>query len=481
MPIDMEGTQTSDHKDSVPLVLDVDGTVLRTDLLYETFWAALGRDFWRTTRVCLASWRSPARLKRDLVSIATPEIELLPFRQDVVDKALAAQKSGRPVHLASGSDQTLVDAVADYLGLEGEHFGSNPECNLTASTKAAVLVDSFGENKFDYAGNSRDDLEPWKKARRIIAVSPGATLSARLEALGKPVETIRDGWQVKDLLHEMRPHQWVKNLLLFLPLLAAHRLEPGAVLSVFLAVVAFSLAASSIYILNDLLDLDADRRHPEKRNRPIASGRLPIRTSMLCSVGLGVIALTIAYVTNPLVALMTFGYMMTTLVYSLCLKHIRWVDILTLAFLFLLRVLTGAVASQTMVSGWLLGIVLTVFIALAIAKRSTGLSRAFRGGHLPGRGYDQNDVPSLRNFAYASILATGIQFLIYTSSTEAGSLYASQGILALAVIPVVLWLVRVIRLSELGREDYDPVVFVIHDRPGLLLAGAGLAIIFLAI
>ncbi len=462
-------------------MLDVDGSLLRSDLLFETFWAAMGRNIWRTLGLWLSRMRSSARLKHDLLAIAQPEIELLPFRPEIVDMALKAQKAGRPVHLASGADQGLVDALAQYLGLEGEHFGSHPDSNLTRSAKAALLADRFGEGGFDYVGNAWDDLDVWHVARRIIAVAPGPALAARLSTLDKPVEILPDGWSFADLVHELRPLHWLKNVLLFLPLLAAHRLELAPFLSVALAVVAFSLTASSIYIINDLLDLDSDRRHPEKRNRPIASGIVPIRTAMATSAALWVVALALAFLVNPTVAAMTFGYFLATLVYSLWLKHLRWLDILTLAFLFQLRVLTGAVASQTAISPWLLGVVFAVFLSLAVAKRFTGLTRAFRGSRLPGRGYDQSDTQPLRYVAYASVLLATVLFLAYTASAEARMLYSSTGLLALLTLPAMAWLIRMIRLSELGREDYDPVVFVTHDWPGLALASAGVIIVLLAI
>lgn len=395
--------------------------------------------------------------------------------------ALVARKAGRPVHLASGADQTLVDGLAAFLGFAGQHFGSTPDRNLTGPAKAALLTDRFGQGGFDYAGNAPDDLDTWKAARRVIAVSPDPALSARIAALEKPTQILSDGWTLKDLVREMRPRHWIKNLLLFLPLLAAHRLDLGAVLPVTVAFLAFSLSASSIYIANDLLDLDSDRRHPEKRNRPIASGLLPIRTAMFVGAGLAAIALAIAYSVAPMVAAMTLAYIVATLVYSLWLKHLRWLDIVTLAVLFLMRVLTGAVAAQTDISGWLIGVVFAVFLSLAVAKRFSALTRAFRGRHLPGRGYDHNDLGPLRFVAYTSILAAGVQMLVYVASDEVRGLYDSTAVLAFLVVPVVLWLVRMIRLSELGREDYDPVVFVTRDRASLLLAGFGIAIILLAI
>jgi len=473
-------TGITDNADNVPLVIDVDGTLLRTDLLYETFWAALGHDFLATLLVLLRCWTSPARLKADLRRIAEPEIELVPVRDSVLDLALGAIAAGRPVHLASGSDQGLVDAVAQRFGFEREHFGTQADRNLTDATKAAFLDAKFGPQGYDYAGNSWADLKSWKNARQIIAVSPGARLSARLERLGSPVRTIKDGWGLAALLRELRPHQWVKNLLLFLPLLSAQDVHPASVFAVLLAVIAFSMGASAIYILNDMLDLEADRMHPEKRNRPIASGALPIRAAMGASTLLVIMALTLAFLVSPGVAGLTFLYMLSSLTYSLWLKKLRWVDVITLACLFLLRVLTGVAASGIQVSPWVLGFVFAVFFTLACVKRLTALSRAFRGGKLPGRGYSFEDLGNLEKAAFISIGAAAILFIGHAFSPTAAEQYASPRLLALAVLPIMSWLFRIVRLSKAGIEHYDPIRFVFHDKIGLALAAAGLAIVLFA-
>lgn len=481
MPTNSQADDSRDSAKSVPLVLDVDGTLLRTDLLYETFWAALGHSFFATLRVLLACWTSPPRLKRRLREIAEPNIDLLPVREPVLDRAREAIAQGCRVHLASGSDQGLVEAVAQRFDLPGEHFGTQRARNLKGRTKAAFLNEKFGVQGYDYAGDSWADQMSWQNARRVIAVSPGPHLSAWLAGLGKPVEIIRDGWTAKVLLKELRPHQWVKNLLLLLPLITVHDIQPGTVFQVLLAMVAFSLGASTIYIVNDLLDLDADRQHPEKRNRPIASGALPIRTAMAASVLLGMVALGLAFLVNPTVAALTLTYMTSSLVYSLWLKKLRWLDVFTLAGLFLLRVLTGAAASQISVPVWLLAFVFVVFFTLACVKRMTGLARAVKDGHLPGRGYTPRDQVSLEKISYFGVFLAALFFVGYVYSPAAAELVSSPNLLVFAVLPLTLWLWRVVRLSELGKEDYDPIVFVSHDKVGLAFVLIGVVIAFLAI
>lgn len=468
------------HDANVPLVLDVDGTLLRTDLLYETFWAALGSDVVATLRGVVSNWRRPERLKQALIEIDRPAIELLPVREPVLEMARAAVQAGRPVHLVSGSNQALIDALAEVLELPGDHYGSDCDRNLTDATKAAFLVEQFQSGGYDYVGNARADLKSWGEARKIIAVEPDRGLLQQIKALGKPVEILPDGWGASEVVRELRPHQWVKNLLLFVPLLISQTFSAGAFLAVLLATAAFSLGASSIYVLNDLLDLEADRRHPEKRFRPIAAGRLPISAAMRISLLLILLALSLGYLVDPSVALLTLTYMAGSLSYSLWLKKRRWLDLLALTGLFLLRLLTGAVAAGVIVTPHLLALGFVVFFTLACVKRLTALSRMPTRAHLPGRGYAPGDLIPLERAAYTGVGLSGAAFLVYVMDANAAGLYSAPLVAAMAVIPAVLWLFRMVRLSIAGREDYDPVRFLLHDRAGLALVAAGAGLLLLA-
>ncbi len=477
----MEKQISTDQPDLTPLVLDVDGTLLRTDMLYENFWAAMGHDSRATLRALATRWTRPNLLKGELREIAEPNVALLPVRPAVVELAQRARQDGREVYLASGSDHGLVDAVARRLDLPGTHFGSDGTRNLTEQTKAQALIDRFGAGGFDYAGNSAADLPAWTAARRIIAVSPGAAMRRRLGAMGKPLQIVDDRTGFAALWHELRPHQWIKNVLLLLPLLVAHEFGVTAVLSALMAALAFSVGASSIYILNDLLDLEADRLHPKKRERPIASGALPIREAMGASAVLVALALMLAWLAGPPVAGLTALYMVTSLSYSLWLKRHRWVDLFSLAFMFLLRVLTGAAAAQIAMPIWVLAFVFTVFLTLACVKRMTELARSKQRGKLPGRGYSFDDFKTLEWVAGLGIAASSALFLAYAFSGHSAARYETQWLFALAVLPIAVWLFRVVRLSELGREDYDPIEFVTHDRAGLLIAALGAGLVLLAV
>lgn len=465
----------------IPLVLDVDGTLLRTDLLYESFWAALGRDFTATLTATFRHLNRPERLKLALANIARPRTDLLPVRDAVLDLAREAAQAGRAVHLVSGSNQTLIDDLARRLDLPGPHFGSDSDRNLTDATKAAFLKDKFGEGGYDYAGNAQVDLKSWAGARRIIAVEPGAALARSIAGLDKPVFAVADGWGMSEIIREMRPHQWVKNLLLFLPLLASHSVSPSAFVAVSVAALAFSFGASSIYVLNDLLDLEADRSHPEKRFRPIASGALPIAPAMRVSVVLALLAVFLALSVSLQVALLTLAYMAGSLSYSLWLKIRRWLDLIALTGLFLLRMLTGAVAAHSGVTLHLLALGFAVFFTLACVKRLTALSRMRQRDHLPGRGYSSRDLVPLERAAHTGAVLSGVIFVAYVWHEHAEGHYSAPLLASMASVPLMAWLFRMIRLGISGQEDYDPVRFFLHDKMGLALVGSGAMLLVLAV
>lgn len=464
----------------VPLVLDIDGTLLRTDLLFETLSAALGKDLWATVRAVATLHWSPARLKRRLLDIAAPDLASLPLRGEVLELAREAMARGRQVVLTSGADQALVDRLALQLGLPGPHFGSDGRQNLTGTAKAALFVARFGKQGFDYAGDSADDLPVWRAARRIIAVAPGPRLARRVAAIGRPVQEVGTPWTYASFLREIRPHQWLKNLLLLVPLVAAHDLAPERLIAVLMMMVSFSLAAATVYIVNDIFDLGADRAHPEKRFRPIASGALPIKVAALASGALAAVALASAAFVGWQAVALTLAYLVLSFAYSAWLKHRRWIDLAVLAGLYYLRIVTGAVVAGIGISGWLLGFCFAVFFTLAAVKRLTELARR-SGATLPGRGYSAADQGRVFGAAYVGCAAAAALYFAYTFSSEAFALYREPTPLRLATLPVAAWLVRMIRLGHDGREDYDPTAFVLHDRPGLVIALAGIALVLLAV
>ncbi|MCC0069163.1 MAG: UbiA family prenyltransferase [Rhodobacteraceae bacterium] len=462
-----------------PLVLDVDGTFLKTDMLFECLWAGLGTDPLPTLRAAVTHFRHPERLKAELVRIAPIRTDLLPVNPAVADLALRSRMAGREVVLASASDRSLVTRLAAEYGLSERVFASDATQNLKGARKAEALVQAFGERGFDYAGDNPVDMAVWARAENAIVV--GRVPQAReLSARGQNVVEIGGGWNWRALVKSLRPHQWVKNVLLLLAMIAAHRFDLATLIPILWAIVAFSAAASSIYIVNDLLDLEADRLHPTKCRRPFASGDVPIQVGMVAFAGLAILSLGIAATLNAQFFGVVVLYMVTSLAYSLKLKRMRWIDISTLAALYTIRVVAGAAAAQVDVSVYMLIFIFPIFITLGCVKRLTELTLATSDDRLPGRGYGRPDRSDLLNVAMLGTFWALVIFFLYSLSDQGQELYPTTWILWVAMIPMTLWLVRMVMLGWYGKQDYDPIVFAMRDKFGIGLLMIILSLMFWA-
>ena len=331
-------------------------------------------------------------------------------------------------------------------------------------------------------------IEALKSAEKAVALSTrdypelATALAAQLgialsEAKG---ETRPQSWNVRALLKAIRPHQWVKNILLLLPLLAAHRFDSGSLLLALLGIVAFSAAASSIYVVNDLVDLEADRLHPKKCKRPFASGTVPLTVGMLTGLVLVSVALGVGAYLGPKFLAITLLYVFVSVAYSMRLKRMRWVDIILLASLYSVRVGAGAAAAGVAVSGAMLFFIFPVFLTLGAVKRLTELTLATNDERLPGRGYGRPDRGKLLNFAVVSMISALLIFFIYSQSAQAMALYPDRWFLWLAILPLAAWLFRMVRLGYYGKQDYDPIVFALSDKRGIGLILITLSLMFYA-
>ena len=444
-----------------PRVLDADGTLLRTDMLLEGFWKGLGTDPIATLKA-IALVGDRAAFKAEIARIAPLRADLLPVHADIAAMALDAKEKGREVAIASASDVSYVQPLADHYGIE-RVFASEGGVNLKGTAKAEALVAAYGEAGFDYAGNDKSDRKIWDHADHAIVVGAAGGGAKGLAN----VTQLDGGWSPRAVLKSMRPHQWVKNVLLFLPMIAAHAFYMEAFLTVCLGLVSFSAAASCIYIVNDLLDIEADRLHVKKCKRPFAAGTVPIPIGMLTCAILAVIALGVgAALSWQMFGVVAF-YMMLSLAYSLRLKRLRWIDIAVLASLYTLRVVAGAAASGVDASIFMLIFIFPIFITLGCVKRMTELALATDDKPLPGRGYARGDLGDLLNMSAIGMAGALVIFFLYSYSDQALGLYPDQWLLWVALIPIAAWLYRMVRLGYMGRMDYDPIVFALSDRRGL--------------
>jgi 4-hydroxybenzoate polyprenyltransferase len=457
-----------------PLVLDADGTLLRTDMLLEGIWKGFGMDPAATLKAfTLVGDR--ATFKAEIARIAPLRVDLLPVNADIVAMAIDAKVAGREVAIASASDVSLVQPLADYYGIE-RVFASHNGVNLKGTAKADALVAAYGEQGFDYAGNDKSDRKIWDHSDGAIVVGNAGGGARGLSN----VTQVAGGWSPRAVLKSMRPHQWVKNVLLFLPMIAAHAFFFDTFLAVCLGIVSFSAAASCIYIVNDLLDIEADRLHVKKCRRPFAAGTVPIPIGMLTCAGLGVIALGVAAILSWQMFDVVAFYMALSLAYSLRLKRLRWIDIAVLASLYTLRVVAGAAASGVDASIFMLIFIFPVFISLGCVKRMTELALAQDDEPLPGRGYARRDLGDLLNMSVIGMVGALLIFFLYSYSDQALALYPDQWLMWLALLPVAAWLYRMVRLGYMGRMDYDPIVFAMSDIRGIGYLLITLSLLFYA-
>jgi 4-hydroxybenzoate polyprenyltransferase/phosphoserine phosphatase len=464
----------------LPLCVDLDGTLLRTDSLHEALVSALRRAPWIAFALPFWLLRGRAAFKREVARRAELDPALLPYDPGVLELIRAERGKGRRIVLATAADESIAQAVARHLGLFDEVVASDGTHNLKGAGKASALRERFGERGFDYVGDSRADHAPWSAAA-VAYVCGDARTARRLEGQGMRVVAVaRTSGLRWPLLRVLRTHQWMKNLLVFVPVVTAHRLQDAlAVRSACLAFAAFCLAASGAYVLNDLADLDHDRRHVHKRRRAFAAGELPLWTGVLLAPILLAAAFALSMPLTPAFRLELAVYVGATMAYSLWLKRIVLVDVFTLAALYGVRILAGAAAIPVPVSHWLLVFSLFLFLSLALAKRYAELAALARrdGSDAPGRGYRTADLPLVGLMGVACGQLSVLVFALYITSADVRMLYAHPLVLWLACPVLLYWIARVWLFAYRGELHEDPLVFALRDRVSVGLGLATLAVL----
>lgn len=471
--------------DCTPLVVDVDGTLICSDLLYESALQLIATQPWNTWK--LGTWLAggKASLKQNLVEATDPHIATIPLREETVAYIAAAKAHGRPVWLASASDRRWVEQIAARIdGIDGV-MGSDGVTNLAGPNKAKALVEHFGQKGFDYIGDHHDDMPVWDAARRAILVAQSSRLERAVKRRFADAEVIaRPKTAIKSYFKAMRPYQWAKNALVFLPAIAGHSIgEFSVLLAGFIAFWAFSFAASSAYFINDLLDLPGDRDHHRKRNRPIAAAQIQIPHAIAMAAGLMTLAIVIAALL-PLEFLgILGGYVVITLAYSFYLKRQMLVDVIILGGLYTIRVLGGIAAAGEEKSQWLLMFCLFFFLSLAIVKRCSELVARRDAGKSspPGRGYAIKDLAMLLPLGAAAGYASVMVVMLYLSSPQIIALYAHPLRMWLICPLLIYWISRTLMLANRNKMHDDPIIFAMTDKISWLTGGVAAIIIAVSI
>jgi 4-hydroxybenzoate polyprenyltransferase/phosphoserine phosphatase len=458
--------ETGAEAGDVPLCVDLDGTLIRSDLLTDGLLAVLGtpRGLGHLPKLMTTD---RAVLKQRVAEFVDVDPATLPYNEELLAYLRAEKARGRKLVLATAADRLNAQKIADHLGLFDEVIASDGVRNLKAAAKAEALVARFGERGYSYAGNDAADLPVWKCARKLVLVNVSAAV--RREAVaGATVEAeFRDaGSLLTAAARALRPYQWVKNVLVFVPMVTAHALnDPQSWRAGLIVFLAFCATASGIYIINDLSDLAADRRHPRKRERPFASGRLKPAFGIGLALLLLAAGMVLAHAVNALsiVAL----YAVASIMYSWVLKEFPLVDVFMLAGLYTARIVGGGLATGHPASLWLLAFSGFFFLSLALVKRAEELQSVARSDGTRAairRGYMPEDGTLLQQFGCASAFAASVVLALFVSSNSAMTRYSSQEVLW-GIVPLMLfWQCRIWLAASRGKMHHDPIVFAAGDK-----------------
>jgi 4-hydroxybenzoate polyprenyltransferase len=456
-----------------PVCVDLDGTLVKSDTLLDSLLVLARTHPLSALKTFRWVLDGKAAFKAKVSSIVSLDVAHLPYNRTLLSYLEQERGQGRRIFLATGADGKLAERIAAYVGIFDGVLASDGRTNLTGSNKLNGIDAEFAESGFDYIGNARPDLPLLQHAGEAMLANPHAALRGLVRSRGiKISRSFEDrAPRIRAFLKAIRLHQWAKNVLIFVPVLLAHALKLPLILDALLAFLCFSLCASATYIINDLLDIEADRRHPKKRFRPFAAGDLQATTGAAISLVFlvaafgGALFLPVEFVGWLAV------YLVTTLSYSLALKRVVLLDVILLSGLYTLRMLAGGAATDTTISTWLAAFSVFFFFSLAMVKRFSELQNLRERGHAPanGRGYLVADIEQLRSFGTASAYAAVVVFSLYISGRNVEALYLHPVRMWLIVPLMLLWVSRVWLLASRGEMNEDPVIFAVTDRMSLLI------------
>lgn len=460
------------NKSYLPLCIDCDGTLIHTDLLLEGTLKLIKKKPWILPILPIWLLKGKAYLKSRIAEQVSFDWEHLPYCTEIVELAQQARTQGRQVILVSASPTSWIDGIAQYLGIFNGTM-STTEINLAGANKAKALVYAYGDKGYEYAGNSSADLPVWKHASQGVVVSNSRQLINRAKAC-TVISVVYSPKKatVFTYLKAIRVHQWLKNLLVLVPLFAGHQAHDlNAISTAVAAFFAFGLCASAVYVLNDLLDLEADREHVRKRNRPFASGSIPVLHGVLIAPILLIGAIFFSVSLPRVFGAVLVFYFLLTLLYSFWLKRQVIVDVLLLAGLYTVRIVAGAAATAITPSFWLLAFSMFIFLSLAIVKRHSELSISLKSEKkkAAGRGYVIGDLPILASLGAAAGMASVMVLALYINDPATLKLYPNS--LWLWLVPPIFlyWISRLWLKTCRGEVDDDPVVFAIRDWQSLVV------------
>ena len=468
---------------TVPLIVDLDGTLTLSDTFIENFVLSLSHAPLKTVLSLAQLRQDTSHIKQRIAGLATLDPASIPYRDDLQDFLKREKARGREIHLVTAADQSIATSVAAHAGYFTSAVGSTPGLNLKGVNKLAFLKEKFPKG-FDYIGDSTADMPIWQETRvaHIAGNVPKMSLLAKAQNIAVGHTFANEGSSFRIWRKALRMHQWVKNALILVPWGLAGIFTAETLLKLVAIFLIFNIVASATYLINDLMDLRHDRAHPTKKLRPLARGTLSVQAALAFVI----IAMPVSVLLIALLSLKAAGYVLCyvalTLLYSFTLKKIAFVDAVCLATLFTLRIVIGVAAIGVPISAWLLSFSGLFFLSLGLAKRHLEVMKAGKEADYTGasgRGYRTEDWPVTLSFGVASAMsAIIIMMLFIQEETQTTAKYASPGWLYLIAACLLLWVMRIWQFCHRRLLDDDPIVFALKD-PGSLALGAVTGVAFL--
>jgi 4-hydroxybenzoate polyprenyltransferase len=457
-----------------PFVVDLDGTLISTDLLYQSLFLFIKQRPLELLLPFIWLYKGKSHLKTELAQRISIDVSVLPYNLAVIALIESEKAKDRQIILATASHKIYADQISAHLNLFDRVLATEERCNFSSYVKKDCLVAEFGEGGFDYAGNSHADIPVWASAAKAYLVNPEKGVERRAVRNGNVECIIKSPHRPFGLwLKALRAHQWLKNLLIFVPLLAAHELiNTTALLNALLAVVLFSLCASSVYVLNDLMDLEDDRHHQKKRSRPFASGAFSITNGIIVVPLLLFAAFGSSLLFMPWRFTLILGvYYFMTFAYSSFLKRLTAADIITLSLLYTIRILAGVFACNLIPTFWMLAFSMFIFLSLALVKRHSELREARLNGNnekTKGRGYYPADLEIITSLGAASGYLSVMVLALYIQDKSTIAMYHHPQIIWAACPVLLFWITRLWLLTNRGDMHDDPVIYAVTDKISLL-------------
>lgn len=457
---------------TIPCVVDLDGTLISTDSLHESVLKLMFMNPFIVLKFVFWLLSGKARFKAKVSSLIEIDAATLPYNSELIEWLVVQKDGGRALVLCTAADKKIADAISNHLQIFDEVLASDGVSNLAGANKGEALKNRFGEKGFDYAGDSDVDLGVWKFARKAILVGCSPALCQKVTDICE-IDAVMPNKNANflSIIKALRLHQWAKNVLLFVPILAAHEIsDVGLLFNVALAFVAFGLTASAVYLVNDLADLDNDRRHPRKSRRPFAAGDIPLLYGVFLSPLLLTVSFLIASYVNNGFLLWLVAYLCITTLYTFVLKKLVLVDCLTLAFLYTLRIVAGAAVIEQELSFWLIAFAVFLFLSLAFIKRNSEINsvEVIRNGEISGRGYSESDGLLVLVMGVAACYSSVTVFALYLNSEAITLLYKLPEVMWAQVPTLLFWMSWMWLQSHRANMHDDPLVFAIKDKVSLI-------------